>query len=62
VGFFGCITAEEETMFPVEGQDLLRVALLAGILGFATFCLSYTLYVWHRRNASLRAPMPRLPE
>jgi hypothetical protein len=37
-------------MFPIEGQDLLRVALLAGVMGFAAFCLSYTLYVWHRRN------------
>jgi hypothetical protein len=46
-------------MLPVEGKDLLRIAVLSGVLGFAAFCLSYGLFVWRKRNAANGAPRPR---
>jgi hypothetical protein len=39
-------------MLPVEGKDLLRIAVLSGMLGFACFCISYGVFVWRRRNAA----------
>jgi hypothetical protein len=39
-------------MLPLEGHDLLRVALFSGVLGFAAFCISYVVFVWRRRNAA----------
>ncbi len=37
-------------MLVLEGTDLLRIAILGGVLGFAAFCFSYSLLVWRRRN------------
>jgi hypothetical protein len=44
-------------MFLSEGSEILRVAVLSGVLGFAGFCISYGLYVWRKRNAANRAPV-----
>jgi hypothetical protein len=46
-------------MLPVEGKDLLRIAVLSGVIGFAAFCLSYGLFVWRKRNAANGASRPR---
>jgi HlyD family secretion protein len=46
-------------MVPVEGKDLLRIAILSGMLGFACFCVSYGIYVWRRRNSSNSRPKSR---
>ena len=47
-------------MVPVEVSQLLRLAVLSGVVGFAGFCLSYALYVWRRRNAAQRAARSRV--
>ena len=44
----------------MEGHDLLRVALLGGVIGFAVFCFSYAIFVWRRRNSAGRAPTSRI--
>jgi hypothetical protein len=46
-------------MLPVEGKDLLRIAILSGMLGFACFCVSYGIFVWRRRNLTNRRPRSR---
>jgi hypothetical protein len=28
-------------MLPSEGSEILRVAILSGVIGFAGFCISY---------------------
>ena len=33
--------------------DVLRFALLSGLIGFSAFCISYAFYVWRKRNSSL---------
>jgi hypothetical protein len=33
-------------MLPSEGSEILRVAVLSGVIGFAGFCISYGFYVW----------------
>ena len=45
-------------MLPSEGSEILRVALLSGVIGFAGFCISYGFYVWRKRNSVNRAPKP----
>jgi hypothetical protein len=45
-------------MLPMEGQQLLRIAVLSGVLGFAAFCVSYGVFVWRRRNAASRTFTP----
>jgi hypothetical protein len=47
-------------MVPIELSQVLRLALLSGVVGFAGFCLSYALYVWRRRNSPARGPRSRL--
>src|SRR5215208_5314539 len=47
-------------MLAIEGQDLLRVALLAALVGFIAFCASYTLFMWRKRNQSHRGQTTRL--
>lgn len=37
---------------------VLRFALLSGLIGFAAFCISYALFVWKRRNASISDARP----
>jgi hypothetical protein len=37
-------------MVALEGKELLRLAIIGGVLGFAVFCASYSLLVWRRRN------------
>jgi hypothetical protein len=39
-------------MLPAEGGEILRVAILSGVIGFACFCVSYGFYVWRKRNAA----------
>jgi len=46
-------------MLPVEGQDLLRIAVLSGMLGFAAFCISYGMFIWRKRNGG--GTKPRSP-
>ena len=41
-------------MLPSEGSEILRVAVLSGVVGFAGFCISYGFYVWRKRNSSNR--------
>jgi hypothetical protein len=45
-------------MLPTEGSEILRVAVLSGVIGFAGFCISYGFYVWRKRNSINRAPKP----
>jgi prefoldin subunit 5 len=44
----------ERQILPSEGSEILRVAVLSGVIGFAGFCISYGLYVWRRRNSGNR--------
>jgi hypothetical protein len=46
-------------MLPSEGSEILRVAVLSGVIGFAGFCISYGFYVWRKRNSTNRAPKSR---
>jgi hypothetical protein len=39
-------------MLPPEGSEILRVAILSGVIGFAGFCVSYGFYVWRKRNST----------
>jgi hypothetical protein len=39
-------------MVALEGKELLRIAIIGGVLGFAVFCASYSLLVWRRRNSA----------
>ncbi|MBO1077319.1 HlyD family efflux transporter periplasmic adaptor subunit (plasmid) [Roseomonas marmotae] len=36
----------------IEASDVLRVAVVSGLIGFGVFCASYSLAVWFRRNRS----------
>jgi hypothetical protein len=45
-------------MLPLEASELLRLAVLSSVLGFAGFCISYSAYVWRKRNAANRRPRP----
>jgi hypothetical protein len=36
-------------MLVMEGRDLLRIAIFGGVIGFAAFCASYCLLVWHTK-------------
>lgn len=38
-------------MLAFEANDLLRLAIFSGLLGFAAFCISYSVLVWRRRNS-----------
>src|SRR4029077_12393779 len=42
----------EVAMLPAEGGEILRVAILSGVIGFACFCVSRGFYVWRKRNAA----------
>jgi len=42
-------------MPPTEGSEVLRVAVLSAVIGFAGFCISYGVYVWRKRNAINRS-------
>jgi TRAP-type C4-dicarboxylate transport system permease small subunit len=46
-------------MLPSEGSEILRVAILSGVIGFAGFCISYGFYVWHKRNSANRRSKSR---
>jgi hypothetical protein len=46
-------------MLPAEGTEILRVAILSVVIGFAGFCISYGVYVWRKRNATNRRPRSR---
>jgi prefoldin subunit 5 len=41
-------------MLPSEGSEILHVAILSGVIGFAGFCISYGFYVWRKRNSANR--------
>jgi hypothetical protein len=43
-------------VLPSEGSEILRVAILSGVIGFAGFCVSYGFYVWRKRNSTNRSP------
>jgi multidrug efflux pump subunit AcrA (membrane-fusion protein) len=43
-----------------NGQELLRFALISGIVGFAVFCVSYAFVVWRKRNPLHGSPSFRL--
>jgi hypothetical protein len=45
-------------MLPIEGSEILRIAVFSGATGFAVFCLSYGVYVWRKRNAGHRRRKP----
>jgi hypothetical protein len=36
----------------IEASDVLRIAVISGLIGFGVFCASYSLAVWFRRNRS----------
>ena len=46
-------------MLPSEGSEILRLAILSGVIGFAGFCISYGFYVWHKRNSTNRRSKSR---
>jgi hypothetical protein len=35
----------------LDGKEFLRIAIFSGVLGFAVFCLSYSLLMWRKRNS-----------
>jgi multidrug resistance efflux pump len=37
----------------MNAEDVLRIALLAGLAGFVVFCASYAILVWRKRNRGL---------
>jgi hypothetical protein len=57
----GTLISREEgpQMLPSEGSEILRVAILSGVIGFAGFCISYGFYVWHKRNSTNRRSKSR---
>src|SRR5436190_21442492 len=50
---------EEARMLSSEGSEILRVAILSGVIGFAGFCVSYGFYVWRKRNSTNRRSKSR---
>jgi hypothetical protein len=34
----------------IEASDVLRIAVISGLIGFGVFCASYSLSVWFKRN------------
>ena len=46
-------------MLSSEGSEILRVAILSGVIGFAGFCVSYGFYVWRKRNSTNRKSKSR---
>ncbi len=34
----------------IEAGDVLRIAVISGLIGFGVFCVSYALSVWFKRN------------
>jgi multidrug resistance efflux pump len=36
----------------IEANDVLRIAVISGLIGFGVFCASYSLSVWFKRNKS----------
>ncbi|KAA2211327.1 HlyD family efflux transporter periplasmic adaptor subunit [Teichococcus oryzae] len=44
----------------IEASDVLRIAVVSGLIGFGVFCASYSLAVWFRRNRSQPNPFTRL--
>src|SRR5438105_2984781 len=46
-------------MLSSEGSEILRVAILSGVIGFAGFCVSYGFYVWRKRNSTNRRSKSR---
>jgi prefoldin subunit 5 len=46
-------------MLPAEGSEILRIAILSVVIGFAGFCISYSLYVWRKRNSTNTTAKPR---
>lgn len=46
-------------MLPAEGTDILRIAILSGLIGFTGFCISYGFYVWRKRNSTNRPSKSR---
>ncbi|MFC7557180.1 hypothetical protein ACFQU7_40605 [Pseudoroseomonas wenyumeiae] len=47
-------------MSGIEASDVLRIAVVSGLIGFGVFCASYSLAVWFRRNKSRPNPFTRL--
>lgn len=43
----------------IEASDVLRVAVISGLIGFGVFCASYSLAVWFRRNRSTPGKLTR---
>ncbi|WP_026190565.1 HlyD family efflux transporter periplasmic adaptor subunit [Methylobacterium sp. WSM2598] len=37
-------------MTGIEASDVLRIAVISGLIGFGVFCASFSLAVWFRRN------------
>ena len=34
----------------IEASDVLRIAVISGLIGFGVFCVSFSMSVWFRRN------------
>jgi hypothetical protein len=44
----------------IEASDVLRIAVISGLIGFGVFCASYGLSVWFKRNRAKRNRFARL--
>jgi len=47
-------------MLPSQGSEILRVAILSIVVGFAGFCMSYGVYVWRKRNSAYQSAKSRM--
>ena len=47
-------------MSGIEASDVLRIAVVSGLIGFGVFCASFSLAVWFRRNRSRPNKLTRL--
>ncbi|MCI0755703.1 hypothetical protein [Teichococcus vastitatis] len=47
-------------MSGIEASDVLRIAVISGLIGFGVFCASYSLAVWFKRNRSKPNKLTRL--
>jgi len=34
----------------LEGKDLVRIAIIGGVIGLGAFCASYGMLFWRKRN------------
>ncbi|QRM34285.1 HlyD family efflux transporter periplasmic adaptor subunit [Microvirga sp. VF16] len=47
-------------MSGIEASDVLRIAVISGLIGFGVFCASYSLSIWFKRNKAKPNRLARL--